>query len=967
MSFQRVFCLQPLVTFINEDGIEKKKGANSTEDHPMLNVLPLNWTKAIPENNIDLRFGCMVQTGVRSGITVLDFDDMGAYDEACEIYKKLKDHYTVRTRRGMHVYFEYDKSIDKYVSAKYPGKVDTQNDNKGVFGAGTTITRYNGEIISYIYVPGGYLQPMPDVLREKCTTKVIKGGLISSANGSKNNINYDIDVTEDELRDLLKQLEIKRPDFFDDYSEWIKFTGVMKTLDKKEMWDEFSKRHEHYNYRKNMKEWNKKSIVIHVNYLTKLLGIAGLKRKKVEKLDSLVLQDYCVKSNRKYVKINHFNTTDVIAIQAKTGGGKTTCVATEFAEYHRIKPHITLLSITNLISLSKQQQITFKKQGVRVSSYLESKINPSLIMAHNSVICINSLHKLHDCDFRHKVIYIDEVHALVNSLTHNNTIVNQRLVMNTLLRAIKTCHKVIVSDAHIYDSTMHLLSERIYDGKSTYRHFINEHNKFQDVPAIRYNDENDMFDKVREKVLNGESFSFACDSKDVITKWYTLLYDEASIETQSRMILYTSDTDSEICEDWKDKIIFYSPKISTGVDVTVIDHTDQFIYITGKSVSPITLYQMSTRTRNMKQLNYYSCAKDSFPKYTSREDCAKQTKSEFDANQSSISRCRMNIDVEALERMNNEENADEDIFRNIFIENTYLLDYFKTGTMKFFEDELKNAGFKIIESGKNVECGKLDSVIVEKMNEMSNQIKDDKYEQLLKTFSSNDELSTNSTDDDEDDEEVKEVSKIPTGVSGMLNRVKILKLDSEELIEEYRDLVEDEYKFDHFLNYNRLNKTLEHCENKLKEVVSGKMLTGVHNNVWNKIKYVHMLARNLGITGVKGQEDNLFNFGKIVAPDVNDKEIQKLINSIKILYRKRDTVNTEDYTGEDYVKLYKFMLESLIKKLGLIKSKQSRSKEERGKILYHIDVKSQKRYDKLIEIMNPVYETTGDCFDEEEE
>jgi hypothetical protein len=178
MSYQKVYSLQPLVTYLNDEGEERKKGANSTEDHPMLNVLPLNWTTTVPEINIDRGFGCMVQTGIRSGITVLDFDDMDAYYEACELCGDLDTHYTVRTRRGMHVYFEYDKTIGKYESTKYPGVVDTQNDNKGVFGAGTTITRYNGEIISYIYVPGGYLQPMPDILREKCTTKVIKGGLI---------------------------------------------------------------------------------------------------------------------------------------------------------------------------------------------------------------------------------------------------------------------------------------------------------------------------------------------------------------------------------------------------------------------------------------------------------------------------------------------------------------------------------------------------------------------------------------------------------------------------------------------------------------------------------------------------------------------------------------------------------------------------------------------------------------------
>lgn len=101
MSYQKVYCLQPLVTYINKKGEEKKKGKNSPENdvtRAMLNVLPTSWTTTVPENNIDLGFGCMVQTGVRSGITVLDFDDMDAYKEACELCGDLDTHYRVRTR-----------------------------------------------------------------------------------------------------------------------------------------------------------------------------------------------------------------------------------------------------------------------------------------------------------------------------------------------------------------------------------------------------------------------------------------------------------------------------------------------------------------------------------------------------------------------------------------------------------------------------------------------------------------------------------------------------------------------------------------------------------------------------------------------------------------------------------------------------------------------------------------------------
>lgn len=720
MSLKKVYCLKPLITFINDTGEEKKKGKGSPDDEPLKFVLPIDWQKSLSETNgtnVDKGYGCMVATGKRSNITVLDFDTMDSYYEACDIYGNLHQHYTVQTRKGMHVYFEYDETIERYISDKYwknltkkeqsktKNPVDTQSDKKGVFGAGTTLTRFNGEIFKYTYLSGTILE-MPQVLKNKCLLK--KGS--DNSKSYTTNIKYDIDVTDEEIRDIIRQLEVKCPDMFNTYSEWIKFTMVMKTINKKEIWDETSERHEGYKKNHNMKIWNNIKKHKHLNYFTTLLGIPKIRSsKKIEPLDTLVEKDGCVIMNTEFFELprssndnespssedfDDFVDTDVIVIQSKTGTGKTTCVANNFATYQLTRPEITILSIANLISLSNQQQFTFKKFGVNLRSYLDKKINPSLIMCQNSVICINSFHKLHDCDFRHKVIYIDEVHALCNSLNHNNTIHNQRLVMNTLLRAIRTCHKVIVSDAHIYNSTMHLLSERYCDGNSTYCHYINEFNKFQDVPAVKFNDENTFFDNIRKKVLKGEPFSFACDSKDVITKWFNWLWAEASSETQMKMILFTSDTESEVCENWTNKIIFYSPKISTGVDITILDQTEQFVYITGKSVSSITLYQMATRTRNMNKLSYYSCCSYFDSKYENREECAKQIDSEFNANILGISTCKIDEDV-----LKDTENG-EDIFRNMYIENTYVLDYFKTNTLKFFEVELKNSGFNLIEKTK---------------------------------------------------------------------------------------------------------------------------------------------------------------------------------------------------------------------------------------------------------------------------
>lgn len=251
-----------------------------------------------------------------------------------------------------------------------------------------------------------------------------------------------------------------------------------------------------------------------------------------------------------------------------------------------------------------------------------------------------------------------------------------------------------------------LLNIRLLDTKSThYKHYKNTYNKFENVPAIRYSNENEFFDQIKNKVLQGKAFSFACDSKAIVTKWYNLLYSMASIETQNKMILFTSETDEQLCDDWKDMIIFYSPKISTGVDITCLEQSEQYVYISGKSVSSIQLYQMATRTRNMKQLNYYSCATCHLSEYESFEDCQTKKIEEFNTNMLSLS----SITLDETTSLDYNEN----IYFNIFTSNTYALDLFKTNSQHFFEQELKNAGFTLQNYGDSY--GKLDGDIIAKM------------------------------------------------------------------------------------------------------------------------------------------------------------------------------------------------------------------------------------------------------------
>lgn len=427
----------------------------------------------------------------------------------------------------------------------------------------------------------------------------------------------------------------------------------------------------------------------------------------------------------------------------------------------------------------------------------------------------------------------------------------------------------------------------------------------------------------------GTSLSFACDSKSIITKWYAKLYASAPLDVQPRMRLYTSETEIDIEEDWTDLIIFYSPKITTGVDITCINSSEQFIYITGQSVSSINLLQMATRTRNMTQLNYYSSARSCESLYESFEDCEKKLTEKYVVNQLGYSE----NDIEDFKLDQNYWRSAELIHLNMYIRNSYVLDLHKTNILYFFEQELKNCGFSI-ESSIGSYAKMIADVTID-FKEQTQKIRDDKYDLLLKSF-------------DPDPEEPK--ISLPKSLLPMKERCQLLNLTTVEEVTEYREVVEDSLVLDQFYNYNGLKKSLEYCECKVSNTINAKMIARVEKNKWFKIKYVHLLADLCGI------ENNLFSIDEIEMPTKLTEKDKKLIKNIKTLYNKRDATEVDEYDVDSIKQLYKFMLDSLTKKLKLYSKSRDKSRGEvRDKTSYELNEEAVNKYDNLIEILNKRY------------
>jgi hypothetical protein len=112
---------------------------------------------------------------------------------------------------------------------------------------------------------------------------------------------------------------------------------------------------------------------------------------------------------------------------------------------------------------------------------------------------------------------------------------------------------------------------------------------------------------------------------------------------------------------------------------------------------------------------------------------------------------------------------------------------------------------------------------------------------------------------------------------------------------------------------------------------------------------VHTLAKLCGI------EDNLFSIDEMKMPTLTDKN-KKVIISIKTLYNKRDATQVDEYDIDSIKQLYKFMLDSLTKKIKLFCSVKNKSRDgDRDKSSYSLNEDAVEKYTKLIVIMNNRY------------
>jgi len=147
-----------------------------------------------------------------------------------------------------------------------------------------------------------------------------------------------------------------------------------------------------------------------------------------------------------------------------------------------------------------------------------------------------------------------------------------------LMKLIKNAHKVIVSDALINDVVLELLKYRTNEDKI---YIVNSYKKFENIEAVKINNENYFLSTIKNKILNGIPFLFPCDSCETITNFYLECLKTAPNEHKDKFILITADSKiktNDATKELKNKFDFIVHLSLTGWIFNLIPHR-MFLWI----------------------------------------------------------------------------------------------------------------------------------------------------------------------------------------------------------------------------------------------------------------------------------------------------------------------------------------------------------------------------------------------------
>jgi hypothetical protein len=371
---------------------------------------------------------------------------------------------------------------------------------------------------------------------------------------------------------------------------------------------------------------------------------------------------------------------------------------------------------------------------------------------------------------------------------------------------------------------------------------------------------------------------------------------------QTKFILITADSKMKIEDanvEFKDKYVFYSPSITTGVDFSIGEKQNVYIYVNGKSILSNSIYQQTTHTRNINKLYYYCNKTKQKVNYSSVEDVEIYYTEILNVNSKALQDVCVQVDE------NDQQKVIKNTFFKLFCYNEYVKDVYKSNIKIHFEQLLQQNGFVLSTVG---EKKKLEKVIKGQMKELTTELQTDTFDSFIKANA---------------------VDKTKAKYKPFMDRINILKLDSldkDELLK-YMDAVGNEKSFRSHLNFCRLLQSDAFLKSELEMKHENSYDIAQLTCTINKILYIRKLEDvfNMGYLNMDfvGNDDNKIEF---------DNELWKMI---KTLFR---TEKGKPKNMNEVKKLYLSMLKNITGVPFIVASKINCKKDANiGKYVHSLD------------------------------
>ena len=790
-------------------------------------------------------------------------------------FVKRFDTYTQKTPNGgLHLIFRHHQGIRHGQFKKFKIDVRGGNSNGQLLLAGSV---FEGK--KYECINDTWIKQIPEDLLEFLKThlfsdKPIKKYIKKTNKNLSNNLvdyqnKYTYKVPDQNAINIINALP---NDYFIDSSKWFVFTSAMKQINKKTLWDKYSKKfgRTKYDKDKNFRTWDNIRIDGQSFYFESIL-------KVIKKTKDIRFYRYLPIPKNTFKGFNHINIDKLskklileeeksYCIKSDTGTGKTTL----FKKYIK-ETQSEFISITSRRTLAKEQYEDFLGICDNHISYYEYDLNnPD---NQGLTICIDSILKLQNSagwwrNIKNKTIFLDEFNSIIEYLLDTDTLAKNRdEIFSYFINGIlMECKAIICVDADISDLSIQFLKEveRIKGIKFNYIQNDYIHNK--GTLSTEIHEHEDFIHQLSKE----DKWLLPCDSKKQAKNLWeqlTVIDKENYPDREPIIIIMAEDVKSQ--QDFirlnEHKRIIYSPKIVYGLDSNGYGKDQEqrpvYSYYEMNTISPSAMLQQINRERKISHHYYFIYNKNISKDTIICEDDFKDYVNEENSM--------------ALKVFQLQEQYINQLFCSLLYYHEYKQNCYKSNPSLHFKLLLKERGFVLTN----------DDLI---LGDRSKQLKENKKENAIKYDVEHYDLKTllNST--------VNE---------------KVLHLYNTTEMINYREFINDSSKIQEHLTIKHLftwdkakiNNNLN-CNN---DFAVKKLKCNI-----NKIKFTHKILKLFSM-------NDDFSLNEVEKPNTFNSD--EIIKEYKTIFRDRSSLSiplTTDYDKIKFVasKLYSKLKIPMIKK-----------------------------------------------------